>query len=455
MAISVDSNPQSVDSIRSLSRCVMKRIPAVEVSTTGSKTKEFTPALCSSSSSCFVSFPLRMLLLIICTLIITVIVFFSRDVLVTTSPTPAATDLDWSVDNILPGVPDSDVVLAGPVSNSTLLTLSAIDPYQTQMKKEVIRYLNPGLSKTLHEFYRAGARNFNLEIARTELAGVPLYLASRKLDDMWPEFQRRVRKWAFGKRFEPTVMKNLMSDIKAPLDKHYGIKSKDVKYKRCAVVGNSGILLSQKYGSFIDSHDMVVRLNNARTFQFEPYVGSKTTLSFINSNILHECFNRIRCRCHPYGENVPIAMYVCQVAHLMDASLCSKEHKAPLFVTDPRFDTVLARLVKWYSLKDFIDNKHEPAWEWDRHHDSVSFHYSSGFQAVIMSLGICDEVNLFGFGKNESFPHHYHTHQKAELDVHDYAAEYSFYDDLVNRRIQSIPFLKDSGIDIPPVKVYR
>ena len=75
MAISVDSNPQSVDSIRSLSRCVTKRIPAVEVSTAGGKTKEFTPALCCSSSNCFVSFPLRMLLLIIRTLIITVIVY--------------------------------------------------------------------------------------------------------------------------------------------------------------------------------------------------------------------------------------------------------------------------------------------------------------------------------------------------------------------------------------------
>ena len=39
------------------------------------------------------------------------------------------------------------------------------------------------------------------------------------------------------------------------------------------MVGNSGILLQKTYGLLIDSHEMVIQLNNARTGGFEYSVG--------------------------------------------------------------------------------------------------------------------------------------------------------------------------------------
>jgi len=64
-------------------------------------------------------------------------------------------------------------------------------------------------------------------------------------------------------------------------------------------------------------------------------------------------------------------------------------------------------------------------------------------------------VNLFGFGKFNGTKHHYHTSQKKELPLHDYEAEYIFYDDLVNRRLEAIPFLKEAGIEIPTVHIFQ
>lgn len=92
--------------------------------------------------------------------------------------------------------------------------------------------------------------------------------------------------------------------------------------------------------------------------------------------------------------------------------------------------------------------------DWSKFHEEKMFHYSSGMQAVMVALGICDRVSVFGFGKSPAARHHYHSNQKAELDLHDYEAEYELYRDLVERP-QVIPFLQDSGFRVPPLVFYR
>ena len=48
--------------------------------------------------------------------------------------------------------------------------------------------------------------------------------------------------------------------------------------KTCACVGSSGILLDNEYGELIDSHDIVIRMNDSRIFGYEKHVGTKTDI---------------------------------------------------------------------------------------------------------------------------------------------------------------------------------
>ncbi|KAI6685303.1 hypothetical protein NL676_031216 [Syzygium grande] len=277
-----------------------------------------------------------------------------------------------------------------------------------------------------------------------------------------PQFRRFASRRRFT-TYEPNGKINMVFQVslapryqrlvKHPLDRRGGSAVSDRRYASCAVVGNSGILLQGEHGELIDSHEAVIRLNNAKIKGFERNVGSKTTVSFVNSNILHLCARRERCFCHPYGADVPIVMYICQPVHLLDYTMCNSSHKAPLLVTDPSFDMLCARIVKYYSVRRFAEETGKPLEAWDAAHDKVYFHYSSGMQAIMLALGICDRVSVFGFGKSESAKHHYYTNQKGELTLHDYRAEYDLYRDLVERP-QAIPFISDK-FKFPPVTIYQ
>ncbi|GFP88894.1 cmp-n-acetylneuraminate-beta-galactosamide-alpha-2 3-sialyltransferase 1 [Phtheirospermum japonicum] len=245
---------------------------------------------------------------------------------------------------------------------------------------------------------------------------MPLQLRSPEFYRLWLSFRSYLGDWSRKQRFNPDALSDLANGIKSSIDEYNGIvKGSKGLNKSCAVVGSSGILLKNYYGKIIDGHETVTRLNNAGTQGFERSVGSKTNISFVNSNILHSCARRLGCFCHPYGQSAPIVMYLCQPLHLFDYLFCNSSHKAPLIVTDPRFDVLCAWIVKYYSLRRFVEMTGKDVGEWGPAHEGANFHYSSGMQAVILALGLCENVRFFGFGKSSLASHHYHTNQKAEL----------------------------------------
>ncbi|KAI3944847.1 hypothetical protein MKW92_002214 [Papaver armeniacum] len=343
--------------------------------------------------------------------------------------------------------------LQGNEINKTLIIYAEIDIGEEKTKKD-IEYLLQGSSGGGR--HRSSYDNHRREVEFwSSTRGIHVSLRSPNPYGQLLEFRRVLHGWFRNKMFEgDDVMRGLVSQVKQPVDEHYGSGSVDSrKYDSCAVVGNSGILLKNEYGGVIDKHEFVVRLNNARIRGYEKNVGSKTSISFVNSNKLHLCATREMCFCHPYGEMVPIVMYICQAIHLMDYTVCSSTHKAPLLFTDVRFDVLCSRIAKYYSLKLFTEKTRKSPEEWAALHDGSLFHYSSGMQAVILALGICNKVSIFGFGKSVAAKHHYHTNQTAELHLHDYEAEYAFYRDLIGNP-EVIPFLVDK-FKVPPVTMYH
>ncbi|OIW08503.1 hypothetical protein TanjilG_03179 [Lupinus angustifolius] len=340
--------------------------------------------------------------------------------------------------------------------NVTLLKHAAIEIGEEQTKQEIQNLLDGNFgSQARHRTFVSWRRFIHHDVDKSSRnVNLPATLRSPLFYRYWMDFRKVLNEWARKKRFQPGIMLDLTRLVKVPVDRHNGLfDTGERRYASCAVVGNSGILLNKDYGGLIDAHDAVIRLNNARVDNFEHKVGKKTTISFVNSNILHLCARREGCFCHPYGANVPIVMYICQAVHFLDYTVCNSSHKAPLLVTDPRFDVLCARIVKYYSLKRFVEKSGKGLEEWGNAHDGAFFHYSSGMQAVMLALGICDKVSIFGFGKSTSARHHYHTNQKAELHLHDYEAEYAFYHDLVDG-YKPIPFLLDT-FKVPPVVLYQ
>ncbi|XP_061958130.1 beta-1,6-galactosyltransferase GALT29A-like [Populus nigra] len=331
-----------------------------------------------------------------------------------------------------------------PVFNSTLLKYAAIDVGEAQAKNEIKELLKGN-------FDSRGAYRFSVKARKSK--GILAMRRSPQFYGNWLDAKRVLHDWLRKKRYQPEIMDELIGLVKGPIDRHDGLVVSERRYGSCAVVGNSGILMQKEYGELIDGHEVVIRLNNARTERYERNVGVKTNISFVNSNILHLCGRRQGCFCHPYGANVPMVMYICQPAHFLDYTVCNSSHNAPSIVTDPRFDVLCARIVKYYSLKRFVEETRKSLDEWGSVHDGSMFHYSSGLQAVMLAVGICDEVGIFGFGKSASARHHYHSNQKAELKLHDYEAEYDFYHDLVNNP-QAIPFITDT-FKFPTAIVYQ
>ncbi|OAY64039.1 Sialyltransferase-like protein 1 [Ananas comosus] len=350
---------------------------------------------------------------------------------------------------------DAAAAAAEPDLNATLLRLSAEDPGEAALRRDVDDLLDGNLPASadrrgrFHSSWRRENHHHHLLLHPRPRSDPHLPSRFRSQRDYLslPEFRRALRDWFRRRRFQPGVMPELPDLVNSHLrgaPAHPAAAPRRSRFSSCAVVGNSGILLNSEHGDLIDGHDLVIRLNNARIEGFRRHVGSKTGLSFVNSNILHLCARRDGCFCHPYGDGVPILIYICQAAHFLDFVACNASHRAPLLVTDPRFDVLCARIVKYYSLRRFVSETGRPPEQWAAAHDALMFHYSSGFQAVMLAVGICDRVSVFGFGKSLDAKHHYHTNQKVELDLHDYEAEYAVYRNLVERP-QVIPFLSDSG----------
>ncbi|OXB79355.1 UNVERIFIED_CONTAM: hypothetical protein H355_008160 [Colinus virginianus] len=85
---------------------------------------------------------------------------------------------------------------------------------------------------------------------------------------------------------------NISQDLHSLLPEVSPMKNR--RFKTCAVVGNSGILLDSGCGKEIDTHDFVIRCNLAPVVEFAADVGNKSDFITMNPSVVQRAFGGFR-----------------------------------------------------------------------------------------------------------------------------------------------------------------
>lgn len=181
------------------------------------------------------------------------------------------------------------------------------------------------------------------------------------------------------------------------------------KYKTCAVVGNSGSLLETQYGDAVDSHEVVIRFNAAKTEGYEQFVGYKTTFRILNSAELKIARDS--------GEAGITTLRNNDMKDWVKGIQSSPAGGPVALTTDPEF---LCH-----------------TWAWVRNRGDKP---SSGLVGIVMALRMCQKVDIYGFQYSNYFsrysrPHYYDWERpkKGREKVHPFNREVSLYAQLARQ----------------------
>ena len=212
--------------------------------------------------------------------------------------------------------------------------------------------------------------------------------------------------------------------------------------KRCAIVGNSGLLKASRYGTAIDSHQVVVRINHAPTEGFRAHVGSRTTARVLNllwsqRYALGSDFVHTELNCGETSWKADLGRDVCvggfdpkpRLPLERDAALlCSRVGPrefislAQTLRTDRRFResggallvsshaiSAARRLLVSYRVR-LCASGHGPY--------AGGAVPSSGLVAVFLMLNLCASVDLYGFGSTRRYTHGSFKNDARNLQYH-------------------------------------
>nr|XP_040044984.1 CMP-N-acetylneuraminate-beta-galactosamide-alpha-2,3-sialyltransferase 2-like [Gasterosteus aculeatus aculeatus] len=184
--------------------------------------------------------------------------------------------------------------------------------------------------------------------------------------------------------------------------------------RTCAVVGNSRNLLKSHYGPLIDFQDYVIRINKGRSEGFEADVGNRTTHRVMYPTSASQLDNTT----HP----VLFAFKMWDLGWITRV-LSTQQSKKPLFnkdlvmVLNPAFMTNIHQV--WLKKKGACP--------------------STGFMALVLSLHICDEVHVFGFGADSdgNWSHYWEqiTYKRLRTGRHPGNVEYKMIEELTKHQV--------------------
>ncbi|XP_070534392.1 alpha-2,8-sialyltransferase 8E-like [Ptychodera flava] len=203
-------------------------------------------------------------------------------------------------------------------------------------------------------------------------------------------------------------------------------------FRKCGVVGNSGILLGSKCGKFIDEADFVIRLNMARVCNYTDDVGAKTHLVTCNASQFISNYTRFDDKGKQKYKNELISQF--QNATVYTTGFLFRTHRGLTFRAQDIHKSVNSDVLFAYnpyisSVKGFFRRQY---------HIKEDF-VSSGLLLLSAAMSFCEEVHLFGFWPfsedPDGKPLHYHYYEKYAYmkQVHNMTAEFETLVNLHNK----------------------
>lgn len=207
-----------------------------------------------------------------------------------------------------------------------------------------------------------------------------------------------------------------------------------MKWRTCALVGNSAVLLSGKpAGRDIDAHDTVVRLNQAPTHSYAARVGSKATWRILNKSWVIGYGGLLRREHGGVSRgDLPNEKGVHMLASRGNAQAV-KKLLAQLATPRYRNNGVVGVRMN-FKLYEVINNQLR---RFRRCMQSEGTRFpggatpSTGVMTALLLAGRCDELNLYGFGPPViRGKYQYYTLRNSQrssgASVHSFGTEYAF-----------------------------
>jgi len=182
--------------------------------------------------------------------------------------------------------------------------------------------------------------------------------------------------------------------------------------KTIAVVGNSTNLLNNNYSKLIDSHDLVIRFNQARVKGYEVNVGCKTSMRMINHHVFTGTTNASQFSKYDINfiPSVDEPLILCKFLPNYKNIAKSRNIKASVsYVTDEVY----------YEAANMLKGGKDP---------------TMGFIGIIFALKMSSKVSIFGFDLNKTNnPSHYweKTNNMGATQFHNFNIENNKIRDLI------------------------
>jgi len=208
------------------------------------------------------------------------------------------------------------------------------------------------------------------------------------------------------------------------------------KYQTCAVVGNSGTLTTGiQYGNFINTHDVVMRINQGPTEGYEAIVGTRTTHRFLNrlwtlayadSSLVAE---RYRFSRFPHPMETGVSFVTSRTTPQSSVMMWKKQLALGNLRNDIQILILNEQLVQ--NCQTILKQYRMCASSKSGVHFGGGDEPTSGLVAILLLRSLCAEVRVFGMGVSarvgSDTPYQYYklhnTQRAAGNIVHSFRAE--------------------------------